>query len=129
MGEETIHALAGVDLGIPDGESLAVVGPSGSGKSTLFHIIGGLDSPTSGWVVVNGHDLSRSSDKELADYRNYSIGFVFQTFNLHPTYNSLENVSLPLVFVRMPAGQRKKLARDWVVFSLDYKRKKMAKGG
>jgi putative ABC transport system ATP-binding protein len=78
MGEETIHALAGVDLGIPDGESLAVVGLSGSGKSTLLPIIGGLDSPTSERVVVDGHDLNRSSDKELADYRNHSIGFVFR---------------------------------------------------
>lgn len=108
MGGETIQALAGVDLEIPDKEFLAIVGPSGSGKSTMLHIIGGLDSPTSGLVIVNGRDLSRSNDRELAEYRNQSVGFVFQSFNLHPTYNSLENVMLPLVFARIPAGQRKK---------------------
>jgi len=110
MGEEVIHALDGVDLEIPGGEFLAIVGPSGSGKSTLLHIVGGLDSPTSGKVIVNGNDLSRSSDKELADHRNHSIGFIFQSFNLHPTYNSLENVALPLIFARVSAAQRKKLA-------------------
>ena len=102
MGEETVHALSGIDLTVADGEFTTMVGPSGSGKSTLLHIIGGLDSPTSGKVVINGQDLSQASDSELSRYRNRSVGFVFQTFNLHPTYNALENVALPLIFSRMP---------------------------
>ena len=112
MGEETIHALSNIDLTIAEGEFVALVGPSGSGKSTLLHIIGGLDSPTSGKVTINGQDLSQASDKELSRYRNRSVGFVFQTFNLHPTYNALENVALPLIFSRMPRPERLKLARE-----------------
>ncbi len=112
MGEETIPALSGIDLTVAEGEFIALVGPSGSGKSTLLHIIGGLDSPTSGKVAVNGQDLSQASDSELSRYRNRSVGFVFQAFNLHPTYNALENVVLPLIFSRMPRPQRLKLARE-----------------
>jgi putative ABC transport system ATP-binding protein len=105
LGEETVHALAGVSLDITEGEFVAIVGPSGSGKSTLMHIIGGLDSPTSGRVVIDGSDLSCATDKQLAAYRNRSVGFVFQTFNLHPTYDSLENVAMPLIFARRPASE------------------------
>ncbi len=112
MGGETIHALSGIDLTIAEGEFVAIVGSSGSGKSTLLHIIGGLDSPTSGKVTINGQDLSQSSDKALSRYRNRSVGFVFQTFNLHPTYNALENVALPLIFSKMPRPQRLELARE-----------------
>lgn len=112
MGEETIHALSGIDLTVAEGEFVALVGPSGSGKSTLLHIIGGLDSPTSGKVIIAGQDLSKASDKELSRYRNRSVGFVFQTFNLHPTYDALENVALPLIFSRMPRPERLKLARE-----------------
>jgi putative ABC transport system ATP-binding protein len=106
LGEETVHALAGVNLKIAAGEFVAIVGPSGSGKSTLMHIIGGLDSPTSGGVIIDGCDLSRATERQLAAYRNRSIGFVFQTFNLHPTYNSLENVAMPLIFARRPPAER-----------------------
>jgi putative ABC transport system ATP-binding protein len=112
MGTENIHALSGIDLVVKEGEFVAIVGPSGSGKSTLLHIIGGLDSPTSGIVSVDGQDLSRASDGELSRYRNRSVGFVFQTFNLHPTYNALENVALPLIFSKMPRTKRIKLARE-----------------
>ena len=112
MGEETIHALSGIDLTIAEGEFVALIGPSGSGKSTLLHIIGGLDSPTSGKVTIAGQDLSKASDKELSRYRNQSVGFVFQTFNLHPTYTALENVALPLIFSRMPRPKRLELARE-----------------
>lgn len=112
MGSETIHALAGVDLSVAEGEFIALVGPSGSGKSTLLHIIGGLDTPSSGRVIVDGNDLSQASDSQLSLYRNQNVGFVFQTFNLHPTYNALENVALPLIFARMPRSQRLKLARE-----------------
>ena len=112
MGSETIHALSGIDLTVAEGEFIALVGPSGSGKSTLLHIIGGLDTPSSGRVIVNGNDLSQASDSQLSLYRNQNVGFVFQTFNLHPTYNALENVALPLIFARMPRSQRLKLARE-----------------
>jgi len=112
MGEETINALAGINLEISQGEFVSIVGPSGSGKSTLLHIIGGLDSPTRGIIVVDGQDLSKASDKELSSYRNKKVGFVFQTFNLQPTYNALENVALPLVFARVPLRKRNQMARD-----------------
>ena len=112
VGAENIHALSGIDLVVEEGEFVAIVGPSGSGKSTLLHIIGGLDSPTSGKVIVDGQDLSQASDRELSLYRNHSVGFVFQTFNLHPTYNALENVALPLIFSKMPRTKRIKLARE-----------------
>ena len=110
LGDETVHALAGVSLNIPDGEFIAIVGPSGSGKSTLLHLIGGLDTPSSGSITVAGHDLSRASDRELAAYRNLKVGFVFQTFNLHPTYTALENVAIPLIFSKVSAGERTKRA-------------------
>jgi putative ABC transport system ATP-binding protein len=112
MGEETINALAGINLEISQGEFVSIVGPSGSGKSTLLHIIGGLDSPTRGSIVVDGQDLSKASDKELSSYRNKKVGFVFQTFNLQPTYNALENVALPLVFAKVPLGKRNQIARE-----------------
>jgi putative ABC transport system ATP-binding protein len=112
MGEETINALAGITLEINQGEFVSIVGPSGSGKSTLLHIIGGLDSPTKGNIIVDGQDLSKASDSELSSYRNKKVGFVFQTFNLQPTYNALENVALPLVFARVPLGKRNQIARE-----------------
>ncbi len=112
MGDETINALAGIDLDIDKGEFVSITGPSGSGKSTLLNIIGGLDSPTKGSVVVDGQDLSKASDRELSIYRNKKAGFVFQTFNLQPTYTALENVALPLVFARVPLKKRNEIARD-----------------
>jgi putative ABC transport system ATP-binding protein len=112
MGEETINALAGVTLEISPGEFVSIVGPSGSGKSTLLHIIGGLDSPTKGNIIVDGQDLSKASDSELSSYRNRKVGFVFQTFNLQPTYNALENVALPLVFAKVPLKKRNQIARE-----------------
>jgi len=111
MGDETIHALSEVDLEVPDGEFIAIVGPSGSGKSTLMHIIGGLDSPTSGRVAVDGQDLSRAKDKALSQYRNKKVGFIFQTFNLQPTYSALENVALPLVLAGVSPKQRREQAQ------------------
>jgi putative ABC transport system ATP-binding protein len=111
MGDQEIHALDNVDLSIADGEFVAVVGPSGSGKSTLLHVVGGLDTPTGGQVVVDGQDLGQAGDRHLAAYRNRRVGFVFQTFNLQPTYTALENVALPLVFARVPPRARRERAQ------------------
>lgn len=112
MGDEIINALDGVSLKVDKGEYVAIVGPSGSGKTTLANIVGGLDSPDSGEVVVDEMNLTQANDTLLSQYRNKKIGFVFQTFNLQPNYTALENVMAPLVFARMPLGQRKKRAED-----------------
>jgi putative ABC transport system ATP-binding protein len=112
IGDETVRALAGVSLEVAEGEFVALVGPSGSGKSTMLHVIGGLDSPSSGGVIVAGSNLSQASDNQLSSYRNRSVGFVFQTFNLHPTLNALENVALPLVFSGIPHRRRLEAARQ-----------------
>ena len=112
MGSETINALAGVNLDVGRGDFVSIVGPSGSGKSTLLNIVGGLDLPTSGRIEVDGQDLTKTNDSELSDYRNRKLGFVFQTFNLQPTYTTLENVALPLVFAKVPPGRRNRLARE-----------------
>lgn len=96
LGHTTVQALRGINLRISSGEMVAVWGPSGSGKSTLMNVIGLVDTPSSGKVIFEGKDISRLSDNELADYRNRKIGFVFQSFNLVPVLNVLENVMLPL---------------------------------
>lgn len=95
MGETSVEALRGVDLRVRRGEYVAVLGPSGSGKSTLLNIIGGLDRPTEGLVFVNGENLRRLSESRLARFRARNIGFVFQFFNLIPTFTVLENVMVP----------------------------------
>ena len=96
LGDEVVHALDGVSLQIDKGDFVAISGPSGSGKSTLANVIGGLDRPDSGSVVVNGLDLSKARDKALSAYRNANIGFVFQSFNLQVHETALENVMSPL---------------------------------
>jgi putative ABC transport system ATP-binding protein len=98
LGGTTVRALDGVDLEVPEGDMLAVTGPSGSGKSTLMHILGCLDRPDAGRYVLAGEDISRVSRNRLAEIRNRRIGFVFQTFNLLPRMNALENVELPLLY-------------------------------
>lgn len=104
VGKQMVRALRGVDIEIQKNEYAALMGPSGSGKSTLMNVIGCLDTPTSGTYRLNGKDVSRMMDDELAEIRNMEIGFVFQTFNLLPRYSALENVALPLVY----AGWSKK---------------------
>ena len=98
LGGTTVRALDGVDLEVPEGDMLAIAGPSGSGKSTLMHIIGCLDRADGGRYVLAGEDVSSLSRNRLAEVRNQRIGFVFQTFNLLPRMNALENVELPLLY-------------------------------
>lgn len=110
-GEEDFKALKGVSFTIKDGEYVAIMGPSGSGKSTLMHILGALDSPTSGTYFLDGKDVSTLSDDELADIRRDKIGFVFQAFNLLPRASVLRNVSLPLVYEGIHGAEREKRAK------------------
>lgn len=96
MGQTTVKALDGINLAIEQGEFLSVVGTSGSGKSTLLHMLGGLDVPTSGKIIVDGNDISKMSKDELTIYRRRKIGFVFQNYNLLPLMNVYENIVLPI---------------------------------
>ncbi len=112
LGDETVHALDNVGIEVASGEFLAITGPSGSGKSTLANIIGGLDAPDAGTVLIDGEDLSKVSDKQLSYYRNKHIGFVFQSFNLQPNYNALENVMLPLVLGKENSKSRAARAKE-----------------
>ena len=107
VGSQEVRALDGVSLSVYKNEYVAIMGPSGSGKSTLMNILGCLDSPDSGRYILNGTDVSEMEDGELADVRNREIGFVFQSFNLLPRYNALENVALPMVYAGVPAGERR----------------------
>lgn len=112
MGGEQIHALDGVSLCIEDGDSVAILGPSGSGKSTLMHLVGGLDSPTSGQVIVAGQDLTNLSAADLALYRNQKVGFIFQSFYLQSHLTAVENVELPLKIRGMPRRERRRIANS-----------------
>lgn len=112
LGDEKIVALDHISATIKDGEFVALVGPSGSGKSTLANILGGLDSPDSGQVVVDDQDIGQLRDRELSTYRNKTIGFVFQTFNLQPNYTAVENVLVPLIFAGLKPAERVKRATE-----------------
>jgi putative ABC transport system ATP-binding protein len=112
VGTQTVKALRSVYLSIFKGEYVAIMGPSGSGKSTLMNIIGCLDTPTGGSYVLNNTDVSQLADDDLAEIRNKEIGFVFQTFNLMPRYNALENVMLPLIYAGISKSEREKKALD-----------------
>ncbi|TPN85416.1 ABC transporter ATP-binding protein [Aquimarina algicola] len=106
LGQETVYVLKGIDLDIARGEYVAIMGPSGSGKSTLMNLLGCLDTPTSGSYILNGNDVSKMTDNELADIRNKEIGFVFQTFNLLPRTTALDNVALPMVYAGISKKDR-----------------------
>ena len=111
MGEEIVRALDGVSFEIARGGYCAIVGPSGSGKSTLMNILGGLDKPTEGRIVIDGADIGAQDDEGLARFRNRTIGFVFQSFNLLPRLTALENVELPLIYAGMPPTERRAQAQ------------------
>jgi putative ABC transport system ATP-binding protein len=115
MANQAIPVLKGIDLDINRNEYVALMGPSGSGKSTLMNILGCLDSPTSGMYNLNGYDVSKMTDDELAGIRNIEIGFVFQQFNLLPRLSAAENVALPLVY----AGISKKDRIDRAMVALE----------
>jgi putative ABC transport system ATP-binding protein len=112
MGEETVHALDGVSFTIPRGDYCAIVGPSGSGKSTLMNILGGLDTPTDGRITIAGNDIGEMSDDDLAVFRNQTVGFVFQSFNLLPRLTALENVELPLIYGGVLPKERRERAAE-----------------
>src|SRR4051812_25964007 len=110
VGEQEIHALAGIDLDIEQGEFAAIIGPSGSGKSTLMHLLGCLDTPSTGTMKIDSIDVSRASENRLAEMRNQKIGFVFQSFNLLSKFNVLQNVELPMIYSGVSAKQRREKA-------------------
>lgn len=110
MGQEVIRALVSVEIKVKRGEYVAFMGPSGSGKSTLMNIVGALDTPSQGTYILNGNDVSKMSESDLATIRNKEIGFVFQTFNLLPRYSALENVALPLVYAGFSKKERNERA-------------------
>ncbi|MEJ2088184.1 MAG: ABC transporter ATP-binding protein [Gammaproteobacteria bacterium] len=109
-GKETIEVLSGIDLTIDEGDFVALMGPSGSGKTTLLNLIGGLDHPTSGEVIVGGASLNEMSGKELARWRSENVGFVFQFYNLLPVLTAQRNVELPLLLTRLSRAQRRQNA-------------------
>jgi len=112
IGEEEVWALAGVDLDIARGEYLSIMGPSGSGKSTLFNMIGGLDMPSDGEVLIDGMRLDRMNQRQLAYVRCRKIGYIFQTFNLIPVMSAAENVMLPMTFGGVPDDQARRRAEE-----------------
>lgn len=110
LGTQTVKALDGVSISINRNEYVAIMGPSGSGKSTLMNILGCLDTPTEGNYLLNGTNVSNMDDNELSEVRNREIGFIFQSFNLLPRYNAMENVALPLIYSGIPRSEREQRA-------------------
>lgn len=133
MGSAEVHALDGVSFEVLENEYIAIMGPSGSGKSTMMNLIGCLDTPTSGSYVLNGQDVSKLDDAELAEVRNREIGFVFQTFNLLPRTDCLSNVELPLIYSGVKTAERrarasKTLERVGLGDRLDHKPNELSGG-
>ena len=110
VGEQEILALDGITLDIAQGEFASIIGPSGSGKSTLMHLLGCLDTPSEGTMHIDGIDVTRASSNRLAELRNEKIGFVFQSFNLLPKFNVLQNVELPMIYSGVSARERRERA-------------------
>ena len=106
LGDQQVHALNGVDINIPAGQFVAIMGPSGSGKSTLLYLLGGLDRPTAGEIMVADRFLNTLGSEGLADFRRETVGFIFQAFHLVPTQTAMENVALPGIFAGMPRDER-----------------------
>jgi putative ABC transport system ATP-binding protein len=111
LGGQEIRALSGVELGIRRGEFVAIMGPSGSGKSTLLNLLGGLDRPTSGQIVVDGVDITAFDQDALCHYRQHTVGFIFQAFNLLATMSACENVEFPLIFGGVAPAERRRRAQ------------------
>lgn len=111
IGSETLTVLNDINLKINKGEFVAIVGPSGSGKSTLMNMIGGLDKPTGGSVIIDNEDISQYKDKKMSKFRNEKVGFVFQSFNLEPTLTALENVIVPLTIAGLSEKEKKEKAK------------------
>ncbi|MFQ6073200.1 MAG: ABC transporter ATP-binding protein [Methanosarcinales archaeon] len=112
LGKVSVPVLNGIDLQIKQGEFLAIMGPSGSGKSTLMNLIGCLDRPSGGNIIINGRDINVLSDSELARFRGKEIGFVFQTFNLINRMSALKNVELPMVYQKVSGSKRQARAKE-----------------
>jgi putative ABC transport system ATP-binding protein len=113
-GDTAVTALDNVTLQVEPGEFVAVMGPSGCGKSTLLHLLGGLDRPTSGSVMIDGHNLSDLPDSKLTELRRHKIGFIFQFFNLIPVLNAVENAALPVTLDGVKLGEAKARATEWL---------------
>ncbi|MCE3262937.1 MAG: transporter ATP-binding protein [Pseudoduganella sp.] len=112
MGDQTVHALQGVDLHIARNELVAFIGASGSGKSTMMNIVGCLDRPSSGTYFLNGKDVATMASDDLAQVRNEEIGFIFQSFHLLPRHTALDNVAQPLIYRGIAPAERKRMARE-----------------
>ena len=115
MGRARVHALAGVDVDIPEGSLTVVMGPSGSGKSTLLYLLGGLDRPTAGQILVGGTNLNTLDENSLAVFRRSTLGFIFQSFNLVSSMTALENVAFPMRFSGVGGKERSRRARELLV--------------
>ncbi len=113
-GDTAVRALDNVSLQVEPGEFVAVMGPSGCGKSTLLHLLGGLDRPTSGAVIIDGHNLADLSDSRLTELRRHKIGFIFQFFNLIPVLNAVENAALPVTLDGVRGAEAKQRATEWL---------------
>lgn len=115
-GSDSLKVLDNVNLKVREGDFISIMGPSGSGKSTLLHMMGALDRPSSGSVDIEGEDISKMTDDEVAKIRARNIGFVFQMFNLHPTLNAVQNVELPMVILQRSKSERRERAMELLKF-------------